>query len=152
MIAQFILVNFSTMQLEPTKPPQRRRRVRTSCTECRRKKQKCNRGRPCSNCAKRYPPAVCRCTDEQSPPDMDGIMEFEVVDNPLGAVEESCGSSPNYSEAEMHFTSPTTNANCSVSISTSPGVVTVPAVLKKFSCTFPGCNKEYSRSEHLQRH
>ncbi|KAH8800825.1 hypothetical protein F5884DRAFT_808950 [Xylogone sp. PMI_703] len=52
----------------------------------------------------------------------------------------------------MHFTSPTTNANCSVSTSTSPGVVTVPAVLKKFSCTFPGCNKGYSRSEHLQRH
>ncbi|KAH8800853.1 hypothetical protein F5884DRAFT_809075 [Xylogone sp. PMI_703] len=57
-----------------------------------------------------------------------------------------------YVEAEMHTTSPTTNADSSVSTSTSPGVVTVPAVLKKFPCTFPGCNKGYSRSEHLQRH
>ncbi|KAH8800814.1 hypothetical protein F5884DRAFT_808918 [Xylogone sp. PMI_703] len=52
----------------------------------------------------------------------------------------------------MHSTSPTTNADCSVFTSTSPGVVTVLAVLKKFSCTFPGCNKGFSRSENLRRH
>ncbi|CAG8984239.1 hypothetical protein HYALB_00004222 [Hymenoscyphus albidus] len=38
-----------------------RQRTFTSCTECRRRKQKCNQAkdRPCSNCARRYPPPVC---------------------------------------------------------------------------------------------
>ncbi|RDL37496.1 uncharacterized protein BP5553_04929 [Venustampulla echinocandica] len=45
-----------------------RQRTFTSCTECRRRKQKCNQAkdRPCSNCARRYPPPLC--TYESSSP------------------------------------------------------------------------------------
>ncbi|KAL7784871.1 hypothetical protein V8C37DRAFT_413212 [Trichoderma ceciliae] len=30
-----------------------------SCTECRRRKQKCDQGRPCSNCVRRFPQPTC---------------------------------------------------------------------------------------------
>ncbi|TVY82570.1 hypothetical protein LSUE1_G002069 [Lachnellula suecica] len=33
-----------------------RQRTFTSCTECRRRKQKCNQGRPCANCLRRPTP------------------------------------------------------------------------------------------------
>ncbi|KAH7411373.1 hypothetical protein BKA64DRAFT_704478 [Cadophora sp. MPI-SDFR-AT-0126] len=38
-----------------------RQRASTSCTECRRRKQKCNQAKdkPCNNCARRYPPVPC---------------------------------------------------------------------------------------------
>ncbi|KAH8747548.1 hypothetical protein BGZ57DRAFT_170254 [Hyaloscypha finlandica] len=39
-----------------------RQRTFTSCTECRRRKQRCNQAkdRPCNNCARRYPPVAFR--------------------------------------------------------------------------------------------
>lgn len=37
----------------------RAERVTTSCSECRRRKQKCDQGRPCGNCVKRYPQPLC---------------------------------------------------------------------------------------------
>ncbi|OAA61871.1 Zn(2)-C6 fungal-type DNA-binding domain protein [Niveomyces insectorum RCEF 264] len=37
----------------------RAERITTSCGECRRRKQKCDQGRPCSNCVKRYPQPLC---------------------------------------------------------------------------------------------
>ncbi|KAL1906185.1 hypothetical protein Sste5344_008021 [Sporothrix stenoceras] len=37
----------------------RAERVTTSCSECRRRKQKCDQGRPCGNCVKRYPQPPC---------------------------------------------------------------------------------------------
>ncbi|EPE06653.1 hypothetical protein F503_03080 [Ophiostoma piceae UAMH 11346] len=37
----------------------RAERVTTSCSECRRRKQKCDQGRPCSNCIKRFPQPAC---------------------------------------------------------------------------------------------
>ncbi|KAH6631167.1 hypothetical protein B0J18DRAFT_122439 [Chaetomium sp. MPI-SDFR-AT-0129] len=41
--------------------PPRAERTTTSCGECRRRKQKCNQGQPCSNCARRFPqPAYVR--------------------------------------------------------------------------------------------
>ncbi|KAK4230276.1 hypothetical protein QBC38DRAFT_507611 [Podospora fimiseda] len=45
----------------PSHPPGRPRaeRLTTSCGECRRRKQKCNQGQPCSNCARRYPQPAC---------------------------------------------------------------------------------------------
>jgi hypothetical protein len=45
-----------------------RQRTFTSCTECRRRKQKCNqtKDRPCSNCARRYPPPICTYQSSRS--------------------------------------------------------------------------------------
>ncbi|KAH6662778.1 hypothetical protein B0J14DRAFT_610169 [Halenospora varia] len=42
-----------------------RQRTSTSCTECKRRKQKCNQAkdRPCYNCARRFPPVECRYTE-----------------------------------------------------------------------------------------
>ncbi|CAN8106163.1 unnamed protein product [Discula destructiva] len=37
----------------------RSERVPVSCGECRRRKQKCNQGQPCSNCARRFPAPLC---------------------------------------------------------------------------------------------
>ncbi|KAL8367067.1 hypothetical protein RB595_007990 [Gaeumannomyces hyphopodioides] len=34
-------------------------RSTTSCGECRRRKQKCNQGQPCSNCKRRFPEPIC---------------------------------------------------------------------------------------------
>ncbi|KAL2261452.1 hypothetical protein VTK26DRAFT_4143 [Humicola hyalothermophila] len=47
-----------SMQAHVPRPP-RAERTTTSCGECRRRKQKCNQGRPCSNCARRFPQPVC---------------------------------------------------------------------------------------------
>ncbi|KAK1773579.1 hypothetical protein QBC45DRAFT_427292 [Copromyces sp. CBS 386.78] len=48
---------------EATRPPvgrsSRAERTTTSCGECRRRKQKCNQGQPCSNCARRFPQPLC---------------------------------------------------------------------------------------------
>lgn len=47
-----------------------RQRTFTSCTECRRRKQRCNQAkdRPCNNCSRRYPPVVCTYHQSASPP------------------------------------------------------------------------------------
>ncbi|KAK1728842.1 uncharacterized protein BDZ83DRAFT_103871 [Colletotrichum acutatum] len=37
----------------------RAERTTTSCGECRRRKQKCDQGQPCSNCLRRFPHPVC---------------------------------------------------------------------------------------------
>ncbi|KAK0645733.1 hypothetical protein B0T16DRAFT_373859 [Cercophora newfieldiana] len=48
------------------KPPKQQTRARakasrstTSCTECQRRKQKCDQGQPCANCKRRFPEPVC---------------------------------------------------------------------------------------------
>lgn len=55
-----------TMQVQGLPPHQRRLGTNTtikargnSCTECRRRKQKCDQGRPCSNCTRRFPQPTC---------------------------------------------------------------------------------------------
>ncbi|KAI0414968.1 hypothetical protein F5X98DRAFT_234502 [Xylaria grammica] len=46
---------------EVTKPPPRkRRRIVISCTECHRRKQKCDRKLPCTNCQSRNKESSCR--------------------------------------------------------------------------------------------
>ncbi|KAI0878574.1 hypothetical protein GGS24DRAFT_398362 [Hypoxylon argillaceum] len=46
---------------EATKPPPRkRRRIVISCTECHRRKQKCDRKLPCTNCQSRSKESSCR--------------------------------------------------------------------------------------------
>ncbi|KAL7954724.1 hypothetical protein V8C34DRAFT_293503 [Trichoderma compactum] len=37
-----------------------------SCTECRRRKQKCDQGRPCSNCVRRFPQPTCEYNIKRS--------------------------------------------------------------------------------------
>ncbi|KAL8380714.1 hypothetical protein RB595_005137 [Gaeumannomyces hyphopodioides] len=41
-------------------PPKKRRRVVISCIECHRRKQKCDRGYPCTNCTSRGKEHACR--------------------------------------------------------------------------------------------
>ncbi|KAK4190699.1 hypothetical protein QBC35DRAFT_63754 [Podospora australis] len=54
-----LLVKQGTMS-DPMQPrPPRAERTTTSCGECRRRKQKCNQGQPCNNCARRYPQPPC---------------------------------------------------------------------------------------------
>ncbi|KAF4984960.1 hypothetical protein FDECE_16944 [Fusarium decemcellulare] len=37
----------------------RAERQTSSCTECRRRKQKCSQGQPCTNCLRRFPQPIC---------------------------------------------------------------------------------------------
>ncbi|KAK0104453.1 hypothetical protein ONS95_004742 [Cadophora gregata] len=58
------------MQTHDSAPPRRqRRRPQISCTECRRRKQKCNprKDGPCANCLRRYPPVPCYVQDLDDP-------------------------------------------------------------------------------------
>ncbi|KAK3314745.1 hypothetical protein B0H66DRAFT_563550 [Apodospora peruviana] len=48
----------STPALRP--PPRKRRRTVISCTECHRRKQKCDRKLPCTNCISRHKHEACR--------------------------------------------------------------------------------------------
>lgn len=41
-------------------PPRKRRRIIISCTECHRRKQKCDRSLPCANCVSRNKQDSCR--------------------------------------------------------------------------------------------
>ncbi|KAJ4306692.1 hypothetical protein N0V88_000056 [Collariella sp. IMI 366227] len=41
-------------------PPRKRRRIVISCTECHRRKQKCDRGFPCANCVSRNKDSACK--------------------------------------------------------------------------------------------
>lgn len=41
-------------------PPRKRRRIVISCTECHRRKQKCDRNLPCANCVSRNKQDACR--------------------------------------------------------------------------------------------
>ncbi|KAI1095204.1 hypothetical protein F5B19DRAFT_489748 [Rostrohypoxylon terebratum] len=41
-------------------PPRKRRRIVISCTECHRRKQKCDRKMPCTNCVSRNKEGSCR--------------------------------------------------------------------------------------------
>lgn len=43
----------------PSVPPQKRSRVLLSCAPCRGSKLKCDRGQPCSQCAKKDRPEAC---------------------------------------------------------------------------------------------
>lgn len=40
-------------------PRRRVERQTSSCTECRRRKQKCSQGQPCTNCVRRFPQPIC---------------------------------------------------------------------------------------------
>ncbi|PVH69501.1 hypothetical protein DL98DRAFT_661640 [Cadophora sp. DSE1049] len=80
---------------------QTRQRASTSCTECRRRKQKCNQAKdkPCNNCARRYPPVPCtygsfRKTSKYK----ESIIDLKVIETKLEESEsdDSGFSSPIY--------------------------------------------------------
>ncbi|KAH7412713.1 hypothetical protein BKA64DRAFT_567032 [Cadophora sp. MPI-SDFR-AT-0126] len=48
----------------PSKPPRKRKRIIISCTECHRRKQKCDRQSPCSNCIARNKQSLCQYENE----------------------------------------------------------------------------------------
>ncbi|KAK1760644.1 fungal-specific transcription factor domain-containing protein [Echria macrotheca] len=47
-------------ETEAKRPPRKRRRTVISCTECHRRKQKCDRNLPCTNCVSRGKQGACR--------------------------------------------------------------------------------------------
>ncbi|CZS87909.1 uncharacterized protein RCO7_00910 [Rhynchosporium graminicola] len=69
-----------------------RQRTFTSCTECRRRKQRCNQAkdRPCNNCARRYPPVICEYGGSSSPPP--SSRNVDVLDSPLKAQDTTRGN------------------------------------------------------------
>ncbi|TVY50341.1 Multidrug resistance regulator 1 [Lachnellula cervina] len=50
----------------PPKPPRKRKRIVISCTECHRRKQKCDRESPCSNCIARNKNNICHYENESA--------------------------------------------------------------------------------------
>ncbi|OTB04829.1 hypothetical protein M426DRAFT_320411 [Hypoxylon sp. CI-4A] len=50
----------SNPEIHGKAPPRKRRRIVISCTECHRRKQKCDRKMPCTNCVSRNKEASCR--------------------------------------------------------------------------------------------
>ncbi|TVY75611.1 Multidrug resistance regulator [Lachnellula suecica] len=50
----------------PIKPPRKRKRIVISCTECHRRKQKCDRESPCSNCVARNKHSLCHYENESA--------------------------------------------------------------------------------------
>ncbi|KAJ5041252.1 uncharacterized protein L3040_005800 [Drepanopeziza brunnea f. sp. 'multigermtubi'] len=60
----------SAFLLRPRSRTRTSPRTITSCTECRRRKQRCNQAkdRQCNNCARRYPPVVCTYQSLSPPP------------------------------------------------------------------------------------
>ncbi|KAK3498990.1 uncharacterized protein B0T23DRAFT_5531 [Neurospora hispaniola] len=64
---------------EATRPPvgrsSRAERTTTSCGECRRRKQKCNQGQPCSNCARRFPQPLCEYKPSSRRPSVTPISQ-----------------------------------------------------------------------------
>ncbi|RGP67515.1 6-hydroxy-d-nicotine oxidase [Fusarium longipes] len=55
-----MLPGVEAMQMQAAPPRQRRaQRQTSSCFECRRRKQKCSQGQPCTNCFRRFPTPDC---------------------------------------------------------------------------------------------
>ncbi|KAH6662012.1 hypothetical protein B0J14DRAFT_554469 [Halenospora varia] len=50
----------------PLKAPRKRKRIVISCTECHRRKQKCDRASPCSNCVVRGKQSLCHYENESA--------------------------------------------------------------------------------------
>ncbi|KAK4179305.1 hypothetical protein QBC36DRAFT_78670 [Triangularia setosa] len=59
LVQHSIPVMSDTTQNSVPPRPSRAERTTTSCGECRRRKQRCNQGQPCNNCARRYPQPLC---------------------------------------------------------------------------------------------
>ncbi|KAH7319492.1 hypothetical protein BKA65DRAFT_103220 [Rhexocercosporidium sp. MPI-PUGE-AT-0058] len=70
---------------ETTAPRRQRRRPQISCTECRRRKQKCNprKDGPCANCLRRYPPVPCFVQELDEPKSNRSAIRQEGSQNEL---------------------------------------------------------------------
>ncbi|KAH8766563.1 hypothetical protein BGZ57DRAFT_856992 [Hyaloscypha finlandica] len=56
----------SPRSISPLKAPRKRKRIVISCTECHRRKQKCDRASPCSNCVVRNKQSLCHYENESA--------------------------------------------------------------------------------------
>ncbi|KAE9378640.1 hypothetical protein N431DRAFT_363266 [Stipitochalara longipes BDJ] len=96
MLAERAPLSDITMQ-QATAVKRTRRREAKSCTECRRRKQKCNprkEGGPCGNCLRRYPPVACVGRGE---PSQKSSTTLEQQPTPTIRVEEHSRRSPSSS-------------------------------------------------------
>ncbi|OQD79222.1 hypothetical protein PENANT_c057G08339 [Penicillium antarcticum] len=64
-------------------PSLKRKRVVESCSECYRRKQKCDRKHPCNNCSARNVPAKCTFNASKVPPP-EGIRHSSMTTNQWG--------------------------------------------------------------------
>jgi hypothetical protein len=75
------------------RPPQRRRRPPLSCTECRRRKLKCDRSLPCGQCCRSNTADACAFVGPQSGPgDSEHHMSPPVMRPTRGANDQAVGS------------------------------------------------------------
>ncbi|KAE8453971.1 hypothetical protein EG329_007747 [Mollisiaceae sp. DMI_Dod_QoI] len=105
-----------------------RQRTFTSCTECRRRKQRCNQAkdRPCNNCARRYPPVNC-VYENASPSPLDQVMDLRgsmVAQQVLGS---SVGPHPSYVQTSDMGGLPATTANNYYSVPSSGYYAAAPS-------------------------
>ncbi|KAH7420038.1 hypothetical protein BKA64DRAFT_652241 [Cadophora sp. MPI-SDFR-AT-0126] len=100
-----------------------RQRTFTSCTECRRRKQRCNQAkdRPCNNCARRYPPVICTYESSSSPPPTDRVIDMR--DNHVSQQDSGRGSGSAVS-GPAYMQTPQSNVSDTPVTSTSDGYYT----------------------------
>ncbi|KAK3297982.1 uncharacterized protein B0H64DRAFT_358150 [Chaetomium fimeti] len=63
-------------------PPRKRRRIVISCTECHRRKQKCDRKLPCTNCVSRSKESACRYETGAPAPKQNGRLATTARNHP----------------------------------------------------------------------
>ncbi|KAI9300051.1 hypothetical protein BJ944DRAFT_171451, partial [Cunninghamella echinulata] len=73
---------------QPTEPRQKRVKIVSACSECRRKKTKCNGETPCSNCNKSS--ATCIYPTSHSDDKRNGPSKaaLEAIEGRLKAIED----------------------------------------------------------------
>ncbi|KAK2629222.1 hypothetical protein QTJ16_000042 [Diplocarpon rosae] len=75
------------------KLPRKRKRIVISCTECHRRKQKCDRQSPCSNCVARSKQSLCQYENES-------LRKQQLLEESSAHRDALFGSSPNKIESE----------------------------------------------------
>ena len=68
---------------DPAEPPRKRRRPAVSCVQCRKRKIKCDRSMPCSNCVKATPPQDCNYDAPRH------LQQPNALKHPVGAHRDS---------------------------------------------------------------
>ncbi|KAH8879023.1 hypothetical protein GQ53DRAFT_739394 [Thozetella sp. PMI_491] len=84
--------------------PTRRRRpaaggkssTRTSCTECRRRRQRCDQKQPCGRCARRYPPPICHYGDDDELNDRGIPAPSTIIRHETDALAAAHGQPPTF--------------------------------------------------------
>ncbi|KAF2013336.1 hypothetical protein BU24DRAFT_349594 [Aaosphaeria arxii CBS 175.79] len=87
----------------------KRHRILTSCTECHRRKQKCNRVQPCQHCTKRSKPELCRYENVDSKYGQYAAINASTNASGDSGIESSTISAPSPSMLETNSLSPQDN-------------------------------------------